>query len=470
METEHDFAAMMDSMRAYHRNVVRRRSAAERANVLARLERWIVENRAELHRTLEQEFGKPRAEIDVFEILPVLGEIRHARRRLREWVRPRRVEPVLSMLTTRSLVRYEPLGVVLIVAPWNLPFMLAAQPLVSAIAAGNCAVIKPSEVCPGVAHFLTRMVTALFEPDEVRVVEGGAEVSAELVALPFDHILFTGSERVGRKVMQAASANLTPVTLELGGKSPAIVDDSADVRDAAAKIVWGKFINAGQACIAPDHVYVSEGLQRPLIDALKGAAGRAYPRAADSGNPDLARIVNAQRFARLRELLDDALARGAVVECGGTSVESERYIAPTILSNVDPACALMQEEIFGPILPVLSYRRIEDALGEINARPSPLALYVFGRSRGNVRRIIDACPAGGSAINETLMQFGHPNLPFGGVNKSGMGRCHGFYGFRTFSNERAVLDQSRWFGRTSMFYPPYTPKVQRVIDFALRRF
>ncbi|GAB2963305.1 aldehyde dehydrogenase family protein [Hymenobacter coalescens] len=449
---------------------LRREDAPARAARLQRLHDWIGRNREAIQQALHQDFRKPATETDVTEVYATQAEIRHALQHLKRWMAPRRVGTPLALLGTRSWVQYEPKGVALIMAPWNYPFYLAVGPLVSALAAGNCCVLKPSEMTPGVSALLARMVGELFEPAEVCVVEGDRDVATALMRLPFDHIFFTGSPQVGKVVMRAAAEHLTSVTLELGGKSPAVVDASANLRDAAEKIVWGKCVNAGQTCVAPDYLLVHESVQPALIQEIRGVLSRFYDAdgAGVAASDSFARIVNGHHFQRLAGLLEDAQRRGATVALGGGVDQSQCFIEPTVLTDVPPDSGLMQEEIFGPLLPLVTFRTLMEAADFINARPRPLALYLFARSAEAQRYLLGHVPAGGACLNDTIVHLGHPELPFGGAGNSGIGRAHGHYGFLAFSNEKAVLRQR--VGRTGikLFYPPYTPKVRRMVDTLLR--
>jgi aldehyde dehydrogenase (NAD+) len=375
----------------------------------------------------------------------------------------------LALAGTKSAIHYEPKGVVLIIGPWNYPFQLCIAPLVAAIAAGNCAIVKPSELTPHTSRVLAELVGDVFDEAEVAVVEGGVPESTELLALPFDHFFFTGSTRVGAIVAQAAAKHLASATLELGGKSPCIVDDSADLHTTARRIAWGKFVNAGQTCIAPDYVMVSEQRERALVDELRLAIAELYGASDDARkqSPDLCRVIDDRNYARLIKLLDDTVARGAKLACGGQRDPGERYIAPTVLTDVPADSAAMAEEIFGPILPVLTYRSLDEVGPFITDRDKPLALYVFGEDRARVDSVIDATTAGGTCVNTTLLHFANPNLPFGGVGASGSGNYHGIYGFRAFSHERAVLRQGR-IDVLKTVYPPYGPKVARMLKWMFK--
>ncbi|MBG8554342.1 aldehyde dehydrogenase family protein [Hymenobacter guriensis] len=464
-----ELCAAFERLRA-HTPVLRREDATARATRLRRLAAWITGNRVAIQTALYADFRKPAAETDLTEIWSTQAEIKHTLAHLRQWMKPRRVGTPLSLLGTTSWVQYEPKGVCLVMAPWNYPFYLAVGPLVSALAAGNCCVLKPSELTPHVATLLRRLAEEVFDPAEVVVLEGGKDMATELLRLPFDHIFFTGSPEVGKIVMRAAAEHLSGVTLELGGKSPAVVDATANLRDAAEKLVWGKFLNAGQTCVAPDYVLVQEPVQAELVREMEAVIRRNYnPAGAGVENSEsFARIVNQQHFNRLAGLLEDAQATGATVAVGGEVDGRQCFIAPTVLTQVAPDSRIMQEEIFGPLLPLVPFGTLSEAADFINARPKPLAQYVFTRNAENQRYLLDNVSAGGAAVNETIVHLGHSELPFGGVGNSGVGKAHGHYGFLAFSNEKAVLRQR--IGRTSikLLYPPYTPKVRRMLDLLLR--
>ncbi|WP_240610974.1 aldehyde dehydrogenase family protein [Oceaniglobus ichthyenteri] len=430
---------------------------AERRAALARLGRAIRQNETALIAALATDFGKPEAEVILTEIVPVMQEIRHTSRHLRRWMRARRVLPTLATLGTSARVRPEARGVCLIIAPWNYPFSLAIGPLVSALAAGNSAIIKPSEMAPATSAFIARLISEIFPPDLVTVIEGAVDTSTELLAQPFDHIFFTGSPKVGKIVMGAAAKTLASVTLELGGKSPTIIGPDADLNAAARWIAFGKFANAGQTCIAPDHVFVHHAVKNDFLTALRDRIAGSYGTGPTS--PHLARIVNADHATRLAGLLRDAVAKGARVLLEGG--QKDREMGPTLIESITPEMEIDHEEIFGPILPIMTYDNLDTVIDRINGRPKPLALYIFSKQRSQVDRIIAAISSGGVGVNLTVAQFVHPNLPFGGVNTSGIGMAHGHYGFRAFSHERAIL--SNHFSALPLIFPPYTPKVNRLV-------
>lgn len=435
---------------------------AERRAALENLSRAIRKNDAAIIAALKADFDKPEAETILSEILPVTQEIRHTRQHLKRWMRPVRHAPSLTTLGTSAHVVPQPRGVCLIIAPWNYPFNLCLGPLVSCLAAGNSAILKPSEMTPATSALIARLIAETFPPDLVTVIEGGKDASQALLSLPFDHIFFTGSPAVGKLVMEAASKNLTSVTLELGGKSPTIVGPDADIDLAAKWIAFGKFINAGQTCIAPDHLFVHASVKERFLSALRARIAKAYGDGAES--PHLAKIVNDHHARRVASLLDDAKAKGAKVISGGNA--GGRAISPTLIEAITPEMEIDREEIFGPLLPVITYDDIGPVLARINARPKPLSLYIFDRDKTRVDHILAATSSGGVGVNLTVLQYTHAELPFGGVNNSGIGAAHGHNGFRAFSHERAVLRNR--FSPLPLVFPPYEGLAQRLINLAKR--
>jgi acyl-CoA reductase-like NAD-dependent aldehyde dehydrogenase len=440
------------------------RDYRERARALAVLEDLLCDNAAALCAAVDRDFdGRSPHETRLLEIFPAIESIRHARRHLKRWMKPQRRATNFWFLPGRSRVMFQPLGVVGIVVPWNYPLYLAAGPTVCALAAGNRVMVKMSEAAPATGELFAELVAQRFDPEVLTIVNGGPDVAHAFVSLPFDHLLFTGSTEVGRRVMRAASENLTPVTLELGGKSPAIVGRGIAIEDAADRVLYGKCLNAGQTCIAPDYALVPE----ERVEAFAAAAGKAvaamYPRLRD--NPDYTAIVNARHRERLRGYLAEARARGARIEEINPAREDladSRKIAPTLV--FDPAADLrvMREEIFGPILPLVPYRTLDEAIAFVNARPRPLALYVFDHERAAVDRILAQTVSGGASVNETLLHVAQDALPFGGVGPSGMGEYHGRAGFETFSKRKGVFFQSS-FNALKLLRPPYGARFETLL-------
>jgi aldehyde dehydrogenase (NAD+) len=452
-----------------NRHEIRHTTPKVRIAKLNKLKTWIHDNRNKIREAVYADFRKPSPEVDVSEIYITLSEIKHAQKHLKKWMKPKRVRRTLMALTTRSWIQYEPKGVVLIISPWNFPFMLALGPFVSALAAGNCAVLKPSELSPNTSQIVREMIHGLFPENEAAVFEGDKEVAAELLKKPFDHIFFTGSSNIGKIVMKAAADNLTNVTLELGGKNPLIVDETAHLQDAAKKIVAGKFVNAGQMCISPDYLFVHKDKAEIFLNALKREIQIAYGEDEQERcrSEDFARIIDQRHYQRLKQLITDSDSRENQIIFGGHTLEKERYIAPTLLTNVNSDSALMQEEIFGPLLPLIPYSSMDEVFEVIADKPIPLTLYIFSNSKRNIQKILSNTSSGNCSINEIGLQFFHSNFPFGGKNQSGIGNTHGFYGFRAFSHERPVLIQSR-FSPLKLIYPPYTNSKQKIIDFVVK--
>ena len=398
------------------------------------------------------------------ELLIVANGLRDALRDVKRWMKPRRVATPLALVPGRGEILAQPLGVVGIIAPWNYPFQLAMVPATGALAAGNRVLIKPSEITPRTAALLHELIASAFAEDEMAVVTGGADVGRAFAATKFDHLFFTGSTQVGRKVAQAAAAQLVPVTLELGGKSPALFAADADLEIAVPRFVAGKLFNAGQTCIAPDYALVPTTLRETFIERVRATIARFYPAIAD--NPDYTAIVNDAHYARLRALVEDARTRGATVLEVNPRAEtldpSLRKLAPTLIVGVDDAMSVMQEEIFGPLLPVETYDSIDDAIARIAARPSPLAFYYFGRDAAQRDRVMRETLAGGVTVNDTLWHFGHEDLPFGGVGDSGIGAYHGERSFLTFSNQKSIFLQPRY-APARLLWPPYGRTFDRLL-------
>ncbi|MHB8285876.1 MAG: coniferyl aldehyde dehydrogenase [Caulobacteraceae bacterium] len=411
---------------------------AARLAALERLRRTITDNAAELKDAISKDFGvRSRAETQLLEIVPTLAAIRYARRRLADWIKPKRQSVDLTFQPAKAWVRHEPLGVVGIISPWNYPILLALSPLVDALAAGNRALLKPSELTPTFSNLLARLIAQSFDESQVAVVTGGVDVAEAFSSLPFDHLIFTGSTAVGRKVMQAAAANLTPVTLELGGKSPAVILPDYPIDKAARSIAFGKFVNAGQTCIAPDYVLVPADKAQAFADAVMRQVKRSYPKL--SGNDDYTAIITQRHYDRLAKAVEAARLAGATVmtHCD-ESGDVARKLGPTVVLNAPHDSLLLTEEIFGPVLPIVGYARLEDALAFVNARDRPLALYGFTDDAGLRERLLDGAISGGVTLNGTLLHIAQESLPFGGVGPSGIGAYHGYEGFRRLSHARGV--------------------------------
>ena len=440
-------------------------TVAVRKERLARLAAMGEKHAAQIVEAISADFGhRSPHETQMAELVMVGGTIRHAERHLKGWMKARRVPTALHYRHGSNRLMRQPLGVVGIVAPWNYPYQLALEPAVAAIAAGNRVMLKPSELAPRLSELLARMVAEFFAEDEMAVVTGDAQTGKSFTELPFDHLLFTGSTAVGRMVAQAAAKNLTPVTLELGGKSPAILDPSSDLATVAPRLAFGKLLNAGQTCIAPDYAFVPKDRIDAFVEQMQRTIARMYPRLAD--NPDYTSIVSDRHFARLQGLLEDARSKGARIvtinPAGETFDPARRKQPPVLVLGATPEMKLMQEEIFGPILPVLGYDRIEEAIAYINRHDRPLALYWFGSDGANRDKVLSQTISGGVTLNDCIWHFAQQNQPFGGVGASGTGCYHGEWGFRTFSKEKPVFDQPRLNGMFLM-YPPFGKTFERML-------
>ncbi len=447
-----------------HQYAAARSTARERIAKLRRLHEAMLRHQEATRAALWADFRKPPHEVDISETICVNSEIRHAIRHLASWMAPRPVGVRLPLLGSSATVYHEPKGVCLILGPWNFPFNLNLIALVGAVSAGNCVILKPSEYAPHSSALLKKIVEECFPPEEVAVEEGDVAVAEQLLSLPFNHIFFTGSTAVGKIVMTAAAKHLASVTLELGGKSPAVVDETADLDRAASRIAWIKCLNGGQTCIAPDYVLVQESVHDAFIDKLKTWIRHFYgatPEARQQ-SPDLARMIHDRHFRAVKHLLDDAVSRGAHVAFGGHTDAVGRYIEPTVLTAAPEEAAIWEHEIFGPLLPVRPYQTLDDALAYINAGAKPLALYLFSRREKHIRQFIAETRGGGVSINECALQFFNPELPFGGHNASGIGKYHGESGFMEFSNSRSVARQHSPAPTTKLFLPPYGSRLMNL--------
>ncbi len=418
---------------------------------LKNFEELLEANENKIINALKDDLGKPTTEA-FFEIIALKQELKLVQKNLHKWMRPRKVKVPLSLQPGEAMVEFEPLGCVLIIGPWNYPFSLTLQPLISALAAGNTAIIKPSENAPATSQLIADLVEKHLSSESVKVVQGDATVASSLLEEPFDHIFFTGGGQIGKKIMSAASKHLTPVTLELGGKSPAIIIEGADLKVTARRLIWGKGLNAGQTCIAPDHLLIQEQLKVPLINEMKKALQDFY-----GINPlksrHLARIVNDNQFQRLKRLLNCAIKNGQIL-AGGELDDQEKRITPTLIEIKDRHDPLMEEELFGPLLPILSIKNLDVAIKDISYQPRPLALYMFGGTEQEQKELLTRTSSGGVCFNDVVMQAGIPELPFGGIGPSGMGRYHGKAGFETFSHQRSILKRPFWLD-LQFRYPPY---------------
>ncbi len=453
-----DAAALVERLReAFDQG--RTRPVAWRRAQLQNIKQMLREHEDEFLEALATDLGKAALEGWLTDVILTTRDVDYTLKHMADWMRPERVSvPVVQQPASARVVR-EPLGVALVIAPWNYPIQLLLEPMIAALAAGNAVVGKPSEISAATSATLARLVPQYLDPEAVAIVEGGVEETTALLEQRFDHILYTGNGKVGRIVAAAAAKHLTPTTLELGGKSPAIVHSDADLRMAARRIAFGKWINAGQTCIAPDYVLVHRDVERALVEALRGSI-RTFFGDDPKTSGDYARIVNDAHFQRLAGLLD----RGGFKEvvAGGEVDPADRYIAPTVLRGVDPSAPVMQEEIFGPILPVIAVDSLDDAIRFVNERDKPLSLYVFAKSKSAQERVLERTSSGGACVNATVVHFAVPGLPFGGVGESGYGSYHGREGFETFSNRKPIMTKPAR-PDPPVQYPPWSGLKRRVL-------
>ncbi len=438
----------LDSLPSFFRTG-KTRTLEFRLDALSRLEKAVLANQKKISAALFADLHKPAHEALFSEIIFTLEELRITKKKLRSWMRPQKKGTPFALFPAKSRIYHEPLGTVLIIGPWNYPFQLCLAPLIGAIAAGNCAAVKPSELTPHTSRLIRELLQECFPPEYVRVVEGGIPETTALLEFPFDHFFFTGSTPVGKIVMQAAARNLTPVTLELGGKSPVIVSENADLDLAARRIVWGKFYNAGQTCVAPDYLYVQQSVAPVLAEKLKSEIRRQFGENQKESS-GLARIVNAANFRRVSALIDPAK-----VLFGGQTDPAALYIQPTLLENISWSDSVMSEEIFGPLLPILTFQNLAEAFTSVNSKPKPLSAYLFSRSSREQREFVEQVTFGGGCVNDVLIHLTNPHLPFGGVGASGMGSYHGKNSFLVFSHAKGVMHRAGFLDLAAR-YAPYS--------------
>lgn len=432
-------------------------SAKERIAKLKKLRKALVARQREFYDAVWQDFHKSEFEAWECEIFPAIEEIDYTIKNLKKWMKDKPAKRVFFLPATKSFLHYEPKGRVLILAPWNYPFLLFINPIVSAIAAGNVIMAKPSQKTPNVSAFLASLIKDIFDDDEITVIEGsGATVGDELLTLPFDHIFFTGSPSVGKHVAEMAARNYTSTTLELGGKSPMLALPDINVQDAAKKIAWGKMLNAGQTCIAPDYLLCARNVVQELARAVAQEIRKMFGESDTErrNSPDFTHIVDSRAVKRHSELIKDALDKGATSVIGGECDLENHYTPATVLANVTPEMDIMQSEIFGPILPIIAYDSLDEAISFIQKRPKPLALYIYGKSSRTIKYVLAKTTSGSTCVNNCIVQIENLSMPFGGVGMSGTGNYHGFYGFRAFSHERNIMFQKKP-DIVSLFHPPY---------------
>lgn len=445
-------------------------TAKERVEKLKKIQVYVLAQVAEIQQAMYDDFRKPSAEVMLGEVYSITTEIKFACKNLKRWMQPQRLDTPLGLIGTSSYIKHEPKGNVLIISPWNYPLGLAIKPLISAIAAGNVSILKPSEMTPNTSRFIKKMIGDLFPENEIAVIEGDAIIATELLTLPFNHIFFTGSPAVGKVIMRAAAKHLASVTLELGGKSPNIIDETADIKKVAEKTAWSKCLNNGQTCIAADYVMIHESKKEAFVNAYRDAIQQMYNTTGQGieNSDSYSRIINHRHFGRIKNYLDDAVAKGAKIEVGGRTIADQNFIEPTLLTNVNDEMKVMQDEIFGPVLPVLTYRTKEEVINYVNSKEKPLALYIHSKNNQNIDYFLNHTSAGDTVVNDLMLQFSNPELPFGGVNNSGIGKSNGFFGFQEMSNLRGVT--KRQFGTMNFIYPPYTDNVKKLIDLLVKYF
>ena len=426
-----------------------------RKETLIKLLNTVIIHENEIIQALHDDFKKPAFESVLTETSQVVLELKHVIKNMKKWAKPRRVFPSLLNFPSKDYIYKEPYGKVLIIAPWNYPFQLALCPLISAVAAGNQVVVKPSELTPKTSEIIVKIIHKVFDKNHVEVVEGGIEVSQKLLSERWDYIFFTGSVAVGKIVAKAAAKNLTPVTLELGGKNPCIIDETANLKLAAKRIVWGKFVNAGQTCIAPDYILIQKNMKKHFVNFLKEEITKAYGENPEE-SPDFARIINAKNWQRLVDLIEPEK-----VVFGGESNPKDNYISPTLVEETSLDSPIMQEEIFGPILPILAYKKESELAAVISKFEKPLALYVFSENPGFQKRIIQNYSFGGGCVNDTIIHFANKRLPFGGVGHSGIGAYHGNLSFDTFSHQKSIVKKANWLD-LPLRYAPYQDKLATI--------
>ncbi|MGH8461262.1 MAG: aldehyde dehydrogenase family protein [Stenotrophobium sp.] len=444
-------------------------TAEERIARIERLRDAVLARREEIINASTADMRRPAFETELIEVNGIIGEAEHTIRHLKQWMKTRKVRTPLFFFGTTSQVRLEPKGVCLILGPWNVPHISALGPLISALAAGNTCFVRPSEMAPASARVIVQLIRDVFPEDEVAAYDGGPEVAQLLTALPFNHIFFTGSPTVGKLVMKAAADHLCSVTLELGGKSPVVIDATANMTKTVRSIAYTKLLNCGQACTAPDYILVHESIEQEFLAELKALIKTRIGDSAQAQqqSPDLGRVITDKHWQRITGLVTDAIAKGGQIVFGGESDAAQRYIQPTVLRAVPQSANIFHEEIFGPVVPVMTYRTLDEAITYINARPKPLAAYIYSEDNQAIERFIAETSSGDVGVNVAMLHYGNNNLPFGGANNSGLGKAHGEWGFKAFSHERAIMRDH--FASTHMLAPPYTDKSWRLARL-MRRF
>tara|TARA_B100000927_G_scaffold95238_1_gene76827 strand:+ start:24 stop:1433 length:1410 start_codon:yes stop_codon:yes gene_type:complete len=452
-----------------NKKIINNSSARTRIKKLKKLKEIILKNRVKIKEALKKDFKKNPSEVDLTEIFPVVSEINFTVNNLKKWMKDEYVRTPLTLLGSKSFIRYEAKGVVLIITPWNFPINLSFISLINALSAGNSVLIKPSEITSETSYVIKDIIEETFDEKEVSVVLGGVDLAKEILKLKFNHILFIGSPTIGSEVMKSASVHLSSVTLELGGKSPTIIDKNCDLKKAAKRVVWAKLINNGQVCIAPDYVLIHEEIKNKFVKYVIKSIKKLYGDNINNSQ-SYCRIVNNNHFKRLKNLIDDSLKNNSKILYGGNTDSNENYIEPTLIENIDKNSKIFNEEIFGPILPIFTFKKIDEAITFINKKNKPLALYIFSSDKKNINKILGETSSGGVCINHNTLHYSNYNLPFGGIGNSGFGRCHGEYGFKELSNKKSIFKQFLPFSPTDILMPPYNSFKQKVINLIIKYF
>jgi len=469
METSKKILVKKYNLLLDNKKIVNNSSARTRIKKLKKLKEVILKNRVKIKEALKKDFKKNPSEVDLTEIFPVVSEINFTINNLRKWMKDEYVRTPLTLLGSKSFIRYEAKGVVLIITPWNFPINLSFISLINALSAGNSVLIKPSEITSETSYVIKDIIEETFDEKEVSVVLGGVDLAKEILKLKFNHILFIGSPTIGSEVMKSASVHLSSVTLELGGKSPTIIDKNCDLKKAAKRVVWAKLINNGQVCIAPDYILIHEEIKNKFVKYVINSIKKLYGDNINNSQ-SYCRIVNNNHFKRLKNLIDDSIKNNSKILYGGNTDSNENYIEPTLIENIDKNSKIFNEEIFGPILPIFTFKKIDEAITFINKKNKPLALYIFSSDKKNINKILGETSSGGVCINHNTLHYSNYNLPFGGIGNSGFGRCHGEYGFKELSNKKSIFKQFLPFSPTDILMPPYNSFKQKVINLIIKYF
>ena len=469
METSKKILVKKYNLLLDNKTIVNNSSARTRIKKLKKLKEIILKNRVKIKEALKKDFKKNPSEVDLTEIFPIVSEINFTVNNLRKWMKDEYVRTPLTLLGSKSFIRYEAKGVVLIITPWNFPINLSFISLINALSAGNSILIKPSEITSETSYVIKDIIEETFDEKEVSVVLGGVDLAKEILKLKFNHILFIGSPTIGSEVMKSASVHLSSVTLELGGKSPTVIDKNCDLKKAAKRVVWAKLINNGQVCIAPDYVLIHEDIKNKFVKHIINSIKKLYGDNINNSQ-SYCRIVNNNHFKRLKNLIDDSLKNNSKILYGGNTDSNENYIEPTLIENIDKDSKIFNEEIFGPILPIFTFKKIDEAITFINKKNKPLALYIFSSDNKNINKVLEETSSGGVCINHNTLHYSNYNLPFGGIGNSGFGRCHGEFGFKELSNKKSIFKQFLPFSPTDILMPPYNSFKQKIINLIIKYF